>query len=34
MTDEQNSQKMLVDYRNTVDTEYFSVDPKGLFHDW
>ena len=33
MTDDQNSQKMLVDCTHIVDIE-FSVDPYDLFHGW
>ena len=33
MTDDQNSQKILVDCTHVVDSE-FSVDPKDLFHGW
>ena len=33
MTDDQNSQKLLVDCTHIVDIE-FSVDRKDLFHDW
>ena len=33
ITDDQNAQKMPVDYTDTVDIE-FSVNPKDLFHGW
>ena len=33
MTDDQNSQKLLVDCTHIFDIE-FSVDPYDLFHGW